>query len=87
MCKGALNETIRMTELRDPYSFPKLEGDDKFGPKIVRILFNSVTSLAKVVSVNSTQRSCDFKGGRVRSLEETKFDSNTIQCQKGSILL
>ena len=33
----ALNETPGMTELRDPYSFPKLEGDDKFGPKTVRI--------------------------------------------------
>lgn len=25
-----------MTEVRDPYPFPKLEGDDKFGPTAVR---------------------------------------------------
>jgi len=74
---------------RDPYPFPRLENDEKFGPTMVLTFLDVHTCIDVVIHflVTSTNRKGYSEARRARPMGETKSNTNFSEHAKGGVSL
>ena len=75
---------------RDPYPFPRLENDEKFGPTMVKCLkikLNQYCYICVFLLVTSTNRKSYFEARRARPMAEAKSNTNSSKHEKRGLSL